>query len=248
MFSQMSRFTSLLSKPYGEEPTPTPPTPPKEEKPAGKLFTQDEVNAMLAENKRGLQKQVEDLKKQSGDASAFQAKIKELSDSLLTKDELAKQEADRLKAEHENALKTAVETGAKWEQQYKSQLFDVAMGKAAATHDLFDPDQFAAILKPMTEIVPETDANGNAKGTFKVMVKVQFNDKEISLPLVEAVGKLRETGKYPNQFKVKGVGGTGVTTLNNQPGPSVGPGQVKPGDMDSFMKAYAGMKATGAIR
>jgi hypothetical protein len=239
-------FISFLNTRYGDETQTPPVSTPAEKPPEVRTFTQDEVNAMLAENKRGLQKKLEELQKSSGDAKALQTKLKEVQDHLMTKEELAKREQEQLKATYEEQLKMTASEKAQWEDRYKAQLFNVELSKADRKHNLYDADQFGLILKPMTEIVAETDSEGKPTGGFKVMAKVDIDGKPLTLPLDEAIGKLRESGKYPNQFKVAGSSGTGVT-LNNNPTPNVS-GSLKPNDVEGFMKHYGKLKTEGKIR
>lgn len=222
-------------------------TPPVE---TPKVFTQEEVNALLAENKRSLQtklaetqKKLDEAAKAGQNVTALQSKVKELSDSLLTKEELAKQKEEALKSDFETQIKTTSEAAVTWQQRYQESVFDRELGRAATTHDAFDPDQLALILRGNSTVVEDTDKDGKGTGTFKVLAKVKIEDKELTLPLVEAVGKLRESGKYPNQFKVKGSPGTGIT-LNNSPNSVDAADGTVPKDMNQFMKYWEKLPAS----
>ena len=242
-------MTSFLGRYYGESETVPPVTPPVVPPTGGKVeFTpeqQAKVNELLASNKRDLQKQIADLQKNVGDTGTLQTKLKELNDQLLTKEELAKQEQDRLKSEYDNGLKNAADAATAWEGRYKETIFDVSLSKAASKHDAFDADQLAILLKPASTVIEETDANGKGVGKFKVLTKITLDGKELTLPVDEAVGKLREAGKFPNQFRVKGSPGTG-TTLNNSPIVPGTDGSV-PADPAKFMEYFANLKKTGKI-
>jgi hypothetical protein len=240
---------NIFGRFYGEgEGTVTPPVPPVVP-PTGKIeFTpeqQAKVNELLATNKRELQKRVEDLQKSVGDTNALTSKLKELGDQLLTKEELAKQEQERLKTEYDTGLQTATQKAADWENRYKETVFDVELGKAAQKHDAFDPFQLGALVKGQSQVVEDLDSNGKGTGKFKVLTKVNVEGKELTLPIDEAIGKLRVAGQYPNQFKVKGSPGTG-TTLNNSPIVPGTDGSV-PTDPSKFMEYFANLRKTGKI-
>lgn len=201
-----------------------------------KLFTQEEVNAMLAENKRNIRKELDDLKKQ-GDPVALQKKVKELQDSLLTKEELARQQAEELKTNFETQIKELGGKAESWEKLYRSKEVEVAIATGATKHDAYDADQLSLIIGPMTRVEEITDDKGVGTGKFKSITTVEIDGKKLELPTVDAIGKLREAGKYPNQFRVKGQSGTGVTLNNQPPAAQVSDGEV-PKDMDAFMKTY----------
>lgn len=239
MVSSNGRFNSFLGRVYGDDPATPPVEPPA-------TFTQEQVNAMMNKHKQGLQKQLDDLKKNSGNAEALAAKLKEMNDQLLTKEELAKQEQDALRTTYEEQLKGASGAAQAWEGRYKETVFSVELSKAATKHDAFDPEQLGALLQSKSQVVEATDKDGKGLGQFKVMTKVTLDGKELVLPIDEAIGKLRESGRYPNQFKVKGAPGTG-TTLNNHPGGSGDATELSPTDVGGFMKHFAKLKAEGKL-
>lgn len=232
----------------GEGGATTPETPPVEV-----VFTPEQqirVNQLLAENKRNLQAKLTDAEKKlneaaknGADVTVLKTQIKNLNDSLLTKEELAKQNEEALKVTFEQQLKEKSEAASLWETNYKQSVFDREIGRAASKHDAFDPDQLSVLLSSQSEVVADTDKDGKTNGKFKVMTKIELDGKPLVLPIEEAVGKLRESGKYPNQFKVKGSPGTGIT-LNNNPGaPDAHDGQL-PRDMAGFMQMWNKLPAS----
>jgi hypothetical protein len=184
-----------------------------------KLFTQDEVNAMMADHRRTLQAKVAELSTQTADLPKYQAKIKELNESLMTKDELAKQEAERQKREHETAVSTATTERDQWKKNYLQNVFDVEFGKAASKQDVFDADQFSLILKDRCQVVEVTDDTGKGTGKYKVTMSVEENGKPLTLSCEDGLAKLKEQGKFPNQFKVGKVPGTGGSNFGSHDKP-----------------------------
>lgn len=209
----------------GNSPPPEPP----------KTFTQDEVNSLLAEHKRGLQKQLDDLKK-AGDPAALKGKIKELSDSLLTKEQLAKQEIEEAKAKYDAELQAASQAANSWKGMFEGTVKKSAIATAANKHNAFDAEQLELLIGPQTSVVEVTDKDGKGTGQYKTVTKIEIDGKTFELPTVDAVGKLRDANRYPNQFRVQGQSGTGSTTLNNAP-PQAPSGVPK--DMASFVTQFA---------
>lgn len=236
---------SWLNKVYteGETQTPPAPVPPPQEA----EFTpeqQAKINAILAKEKSAFQKKLEEATKKGGNAAELQAKIKELNDSLLTKEELAAQKEEALKTDYETRLKTTAEEKDAWATRFKTQTFDVEMAQAASKHQVFEGGkQLGLLLQGSSKVTEVTDKEGKGTGVFKVMTTITLEGKSLTLPLEEAVGKLREAGQYPNQFHPKGSPGTGVPPGFGTPGgQSDGKGEVPPMDVAGFMKWRAAHK------
>jgi hypothetical protein len=218
--------------------------------PAGKLFTQDELNTILAENKLNLQKQLAETMselenaKKGGNTKALEGKIQELSDSLLTKEELAKKQL----ADAENAYKTQLETTTQqsqfWEKSFKSSLVETALSAAAAEHNAFSATQLGMLLAGQAKVVQKTDAKGNPLPEFEVKLPVNIDGKTVEVPAKEAIGKMRENPDFANLFRVKGTPGAGAT-LNNTPAgadPS-----TPPPNTDEYMAWRAKQRQAGKM-
>jgi polyhydroxyalkanoate synthesis regulator phasin len=218
------------------EPTPEP-------TPEVKTFTQDEVNAMMAQHKKSMREELDKLKK-AGDPVALQKKIKELSDSFATKEELTKQEQEALRTDYENRLKSATESAGNWENRFRQTVTQTEITKAASKYDAWDAEQLGLIVGPNTRVVEDLDAQGQPTGNFKVMTKITIDGKTLELPTDEAVGKLREQKQFANQFKIKGQPGLGAT-LNNSPTPIQG---GPPKDTAAFVGWLNDQKKSGAVR
>lgn len=213
------------------------------------LFTQDQVNAILAADRRKLHAELEKIKG-AGDPVALNEKVQELSNALLTKEELAKQQAEEAKTKYETALKNETEAKAAWETRYKASLFQVEVAKAAVKYDAFDATQLGTLIKDATKVVEVTDATGKGTGDFVVKTTINSADgKKLDLTLDEAVGKLREDKAFANQFKVKGSPGTGITLNNGGPvGSGGGADGQPPTDPAKFMIWFAEQRKLGNIK
>lgn len=212
------------------------------------VFTQDQVNEIVAKNKRTMREELDKLKG-AGDPVALATKVKELSDALLTKEELTKQQAEEAKTQYDNALKAEQAQRTAWEDRYKGTLFQVEVSKAALKYDAFDPTQLGTLIKDNTKVVEVTDAAGKGTGQFLVKTTIEVDGKKLDLTLDEAVGKLREDKKFANQFKIKGSPGTGITLNNGGPsGSSGGVDGQPPKDPKEFMVWFTEQRRTGAIK
>lgn len=208
--------------------------------PPPKTFTQDEVNKLLADNKKSLRDELDKLKK-AGDPTALQTKITELSNTLATKEELARQEAEEAARKYTADLEAATGNAKAWEARFKAGAYSTEVAKAAAKYDAFDADQLSLILRDQTNVVEVTDKEGKGTGEFAVKTTLTIDGKKLELTLDEAVGKLREDKRFANQFKVKGSPGTGIT-LNNGGGGAAADGQppMNPTDFIKWNQARKG--------
>lgn len=191
-----------------------------------KLFTQDEVNRIMAENKRTLQaknetliKELETIKK-SGNLTAEQkvnleTRIDALTNELLSKEELSKKEADKLKKEHQRALEAATQDRDGWKDRYTKATIQRTITDAAVDNKAVNPRQIVAILQQRANLVPETDNEGNATGELVPKVKFDTSDKDgkavtIEITIPEAVKQMRDMDEYLNLFQGEGSSGLGV--------------------------------------
>lgn len=212
------------------------------------LFTQDELNTIMADERRkeqtkaaeklnGLQVEVEALRKRGGDTTALQAKVEELNSQLLTKEQLAKKKEAEDKAVYEAEQKRLQEKNNAWEEKYMKTVRKTALTSAAAKHDAFDPEQLELILAPVTTVKEKTDNEGKGTGEYEVVTAITIDGKTLTLPVDEAVEKMRAEKRFANQFRAKGQPGTGLT-LNNLPG-NQGVSSVdytKPDEMQSYIR------------
>lgn len=200
---------------FADEPNPTPtPTPTPEEK---KTFTQDELNAFLAEDRRKTQARLKELEKVAGNAEELKKKLKETQDSFLTKEQLTAQEAEAQRTAWETERTGLTGQRDFYRGKHEELIVENAIARGAVEHNAFDAKQLELLLKPSTKVVEETDAEGKGTGVFKSMTTITDKEgKQLILPTAEAIGKIREFGQFANQFRAGTVPGTGQT-LNNEP-------------------------------
>lgn len=210
-------------------PTPTPPaTPPKDEK----KFTQADLNKFLAEDRKKHEKRVADtvsqleaLKKAKGlsdqEKENLQTQIDDLKNSLLTKEEQAKREKEKLEKTWATEKETLAKERDTWRFNFAAEAITNAITTASLKHKAISAEQVQAILKDHTRITEVLDANGKPTGRF--MPKVKFADKdkdgnpiELDLTIEESVKRMKELPeRFGNLFESDTPGGLGGSGNRN---------------------------------
>ena len=191
----------------------------------GKAFSQEDVNKMLAEDRRKHQTQVQQALEEldaikakaslsDSEKSELEQRIADMRKQLLTKEELAKQEKDKVEKQLKQTTETLTKDRDNWKARYTESTIIGAIIDASAKHTAFDPDQIVAILRPRTRLSEDLDKDGKPSG--RLVPKVDFVDQDkdgnpltLELAVDEAVKKMAELDKYSNLFKDTGSGGLG---------------------------------------
>lgn len=199
------------------EPDPEPDSKPE------KTFTQEEVNAFLAKDKKTFQFKIKSqldeinaLKEKqsltSQERKELEAKIEQLEKDLMTKEQLEKEKLEKVKNEREEELQTANKAKEIWKNQYIEEKVRREISDAAIENDAYHPEQIVAILQSRTEIIGDLEKDKKLDIKIKLTEKDEENkDVELILSPSDAVKRMSETDKYLNLFKGKGVGGVGGT-------------------------------------
>jgi FtsZ-binding cell division protein ZapB len=218
----------------------TPPATP----PAGKTFTQADVDRFIGEERRkldgkakGLLSQLETLQQSSQltqkERDDLAAQIEEIKTTSMTKEQVLTRDLESYKTKLETTSKTLAEERDGWQSRYNSVLVKQAITEAAATHDAFRPEQLLTLLSGNAKLVEEKDDDGKATGHFKVLFK--FNDVDsktkkpvtLELPAGDVMKRMKELPEqFGNLFKSTMQPGTGGGTTK----------KTKTGEVD-----YAGM-------
>ena len=131
---------------------------------AGKVFSQGEVNRMLADDRRKHKAQTE---KAIGELEALKTKaslteterkdlesrIDTMKSELLTKEQLAKKEKDRLEKLHKKDVETLTSERDTWKTKYTTSTIKRAITDEAVTAKAFVPEQIIAMLYPDTRLL-----------------------------------------------------------------------------------------------
>jgi hypothetical protein len=219
-----------------------------------KVFTQDEVNSIVAQerkrNEERVKKTVADLERiqkskslTESEKNSLQAKIEELNNTLLTKEELTVKERKKLEEQHKKDVDALANERETWKNRYTDSSILRTISDAAMKEDAFSSNQITAILKPLTQLKEETDGEGNPTGKFVPRVAYPDTDKEgkqvtLDLTVPEAVKRMKDTPEvYGNLFKSTAAGGAGAMPSGSSPG-SV---DVTKMSADQYMKHRASL-------
>lgn len=209
------------------------PNKPKEGEPnppgsSDTTFTQEQVNSMMAEQKRLLQKtindqvlKVENLSKTANltkeEKEALAKQVSTIKQSLETEKQKAAREKAEQKTQFENQIAELSSTRDRYKQLYESSTIKRSISDAASAHKAIQNIQVLAILEPNTSLVEDTDENGQGLGTFKPVVKFTDTDKEgkpvqVLYSPADAVKRMTELREFSNLFESTNKGGLGRNT------------------------------------
>lgn len=202
-----------------------------------KTFTQEQLNAALAEDRRKhvaknqeLIGQLEALKSAKGlsdqQITDLNNRIEELQTQHMSKEDIAKRETEKLTKQHNEKLSTAEATSKAWEKRYSDSVIATAITTASVRYNAINPEQIISLVQPKTKIVETKDELGQLTGNYEARVAWKTVDKEgktitLDLSVDEAVKRMVEdTDNYGNLFKSGENSGTGGS--NNGRGSSSG--------------------------
>jgi hypothetical protein len=196
-----------------------------------KSFSQDEVNKMLAEDKRKHQAvliKTEQSYKEllasnksltEKERATLEENLATVQGQLRTKEETAKMEKKQLEEQLTGKIKEHETRAHEWENRYKTETVTRSLQDAAIQADAFQAGQIVALLTPMTRLVEMIDEKTN-KSTGKFRPVVDFPDVNADgNPTItvrtpeEAVKRMKDLPEtYGNLFKSNVVSGIGANS------------------------------------
>jgi len=214
---------------------------------ATKTFTQDQLNEILAADRRRHQEQT---KKVADQAKSMEARLQKLIADKNTSDahratletdledlrasqrseaEQREHLAKKAKEEHENAVNALKSEAQQWESLFKQSTVERTLTDAAVEHDAFSPNQIVSLLKDKTEMKPAKDPDGNViPGRFEAKTAVEVKEEDGTVLTAwkapaEAVEMMKnQSDLFGNLFKnavLAGIGaGTAASTGKNTAG------------------------------
>ena len=222
-------------------PVPTPLQPPAT--PAERRFTQEDVNRLLADDRRKHQSQIarvqatleetlasKNLTIQEREQLAQQ--VEELQAQGRTKEQQLAHEKSQLETQHAKALEDEKKATAAWRKRFESQTKEDALRDAAHKSGAFSDDQIIRLLMPSTRLVEKTDERGQGTGDFEAVVDLPDTDDNgdaitRTLPPRETLRVMQaKPTAYGNLFKSGVVAGIGSGTAQGTPG--AGGGKIDP--------------------
>ena len=219
-----SIFTKFWLAVFDDDPPPSDP-PPSDPPPSDKTFTQDQLNKILADDRRRHEAKIRQVLEEADALKAkasltdeertdLENRLESMRNDLLTKEELAKKEKDKLaKKFAEDTQKLTADRDA-WQQRFTRQTIERTIIDASIENEAFVPEQIVAMLRTDTKLEEALDEDGRPTGQYLPKVTFADTDKDgkpvtLSLSVKEAVKRMTEIPKYGNLFKGKGTGGLG---------------------------------------
>ena len=202
------------------EPTNTDPKTPL----TGKVFTQEQVNAMLAKDKDKAKRERDQLVQQmqswaeqgltTENLTSLQARIDELTNEGKSKETLAKEAQDKMARQHKQEIEKATGESKKWKSEYEKFRLASEIGSAAAAKKARNPKQIQSLLGPMSYFREELGEDKKPTGEYTPRIKMTERDKDglevlLDLTVTEAVERLSQTEEHMNLFDSGANGGLG---------------------------------------
>lgn len=187
---------------------------------SGKTFTQDDVNKMLAADKRKHQAQLQKVEQQlqsltqntqlsQQERADLESSLEDVRKQLRTKEQQAAIEKKNLEEGYKTRLSEAEKKAQEWESRYTNETIGRSLTDAAVSGDAFNPMQVVELLRSRTKLVegkPMVDfEDTHAETGERITTQLSPSD---------AIKRMRELSTvYGNLFKsnvVSGIGGGGA--------------------------------------
>jgi hypothetical protein len=211
-------------------PSGVPASPPQSGSGGEARFTQEDLNRILADDRRKHQAKLSAALEQAAaskglapqEREALEAQIDAMKKESMSAAERAAHEKKQLEAQAAKRIADAEATAKQWQSRFEQQTIQSALRDASHRAGAFSDDQVLAILGPATKIVPRED------GKFDVVVQVADQDgNTVEASPREALKTLQNNpSKWGNLFKTGVVAGVGAG--NAQGSPMTAGGKVDP--------------------
>jgi hypothetical protein len=152
---------------------------------AGKTFTQEQVNHLIATDRRKLEDALKKTEKQYQDLlnsqslteqerKALQANLEVVQGQLRSKEEQLQVEKRQMEEAYAGKLQEMEKKASFFETLYRDSTIERALQDAAVKHEAFSPSQIVTQLRSQTKMLEETDPKtGKLMGKFRPMVEMQ---------------------------------------------------------------------------
>lgn len=197
-----------------------------------KTFTQDQVNKIMAEDRRKHQAALikteatyKELLANSKsltekERQTLQENLDTVQGQLRTKEAQAAMEKKELEDSFSKKLTEAEKRAEKAEGRWRESTITRALQDAAVQNDAFRTDQIIVLLKQQTKLIEDTEpGTGRPNGNFKVMVEFPDVDPTTGETIMttrtpaDAVKRMKELPEtYGNLFKSNIVSGIGANS------------------------------------
>lgn len=241
---------------------PAAPAAPASNSTKPKVFTQDDVNRFMAEEKRKAQEKhdkIEAAYKQALESSQLtEAAKRQLEEGLetvraesRTKEENLAKQFESLQKESQKTAKQLAEERDSWKNRYETTEIRRSIQDAAIKGEAYRSDHILAILQPLTKMTTIVDASGKPTGELAPRIHWPATDAKTGESVTnvftadEAVASMKErVDEYGYLFKSNangGVGsGNGTGTSAGKNGGKVDVTQLSPAEYRKLRKSNPG--------
>lgn len=199
-------------------------------KTAPKVFTQEDLNRFLADDRRKHTQRLEQLEAAYKEAlenqnlsqearTQLEEKLEDFQKTFRSREQQLEHDKKEAEEKYTKEVKDLEQKVMTWEQKYKQTLVDRSLQDAAVVNDAFNTSQIIALLRPMTKIVEKADDQGRATGELIPMVDLTDIDTKTGESIItrrtpeDAVRRMKELpALFGNLFKSNVVSGVGVGT------------------------------------
>jgi DNA repair exonuclease SbcCD ATPase subunit len=219
-----------------------------------KVFSQEDINRFLADDRRKHSQKFEQLEAAYKDAlenqslskeqrEQLEAKLEDLQKTFRSREQQLEHDKKQLEDKYAKEVKDWESKATTWEQKYKQTLIDRSLQDAAIINDAFNMAQIVSLLRPMTKFVEKTDDQGRATGDSVPMVDLTDIDTKTGDAIItrrtpeDAVRRMKELPTlFGNLFKSNVVSGVGAGTATG--GNMSGSGRIDPTkiSVEQYMK------------
>jgi hypothetical protein len=198
-----------------------------------KTFTQEDLNRMLAEDKRKHQVQLQKVEAQlteltksksltDQERTTLKENLDAIAGQLRTKEQQAQLEKRQMEEAHAAKMVEADQKAQIWESLYRDSTIERSLQDAAVKHEAFNTSQIITQLRPWTKMIEVMDEKtGKGTGKYKPVVEMPDVDPTTGQPVPftgtpeEAVKRMKEMPEqWGNLFKsgvVSGIGSSSAT-------------------------------------
>ena len=216
-----------------------------------RMFSQTELNKILADDKRKhqekytqLETDYKDLLKNQNltkeERDKLQSRLDDVQKSLRTKDQQAEYERKQAQEKYSTELETERKRADHWESLFKQETVARSLQDAAQAADAFNSTQIVGLLKPYTEL-KEVDGVLTPMVDFPDVSEKDGSEVRTLRTPMEAVKRMRELPKiYGNLFKSNVVSGVGAGQASTGDGDNIDYASLTP---EEYRKHRAAIKA-----
>ena len=155
----------------------------------GRAFSQEEVNRLLADDRRKHQARIDRVQRTLEEVSASKnlsvkereqlaTQLEAMAAENRTREEQLVHERTQLEKQHAQVLADEKKNTDAWRKRFEDSAIQNALVDASHRSDAFSTDQIVRLLRPSTRIVERADERGKGTGDYEVVVDLPDTDEQ----------------------------------------------------------------------